>query len=116
MKKFMAVFVGSEKAMTEWNGLDESARKAREQEGMGAWHAWAAKHQKSIVTMGSPLGKTKRIDSKGVSDMKNDLTAFTVVEAESHAAAAEMFLKHPHFSIFPGDHVEVMECLPIPGM
>jgi hypothetical protein len=26
-----------------------------------------------------------------------------------------MFEKHPHFSIFPGDSVEIMEVLPIPG-
>jgi hypothetical protein len=26
-----------------------------------------------------------------------------------------LFLKHPHFSIFPGDSIEIMEVLPIPG-
>jgi hypothetical protein len=26
-----------------------------------------------------------------------------------------MFVGHPHFTIFPGDGVEVMEVLPIPG-
>jgi hypothetical protein len=26
-----------------------------------------------------------------------------------------MFENHPHFTIFPGDSVEIMECLPIPG-
>ncbi|MGZ3710974.1 MAG: hypothetical protein ACXVBE_04425, partial [Bdellovibrionota bacterium] len=60
-------------------------------------------------------GKTKRIDKKGISDFKNELTAYTVVEAESHEAAAKLFLNHPHFAIFPGDAVEIMECLPIPG-
>jgi hypothetical protein len=30
-------------------------------------------------------------------------------------AAARMFEMHPHFAIFPGDSVEIMECLPIPG-
>ena len=38
----------------------------------------------------------------------------TVVEAESQEAAANMFIGHPHFTIFPGDGVEIMECLPIP--
>jgi hypothetical protein len=27
-----------------------------------------------------------------------------------------MFEGHPHFTIFPGESIEVMECLPIPGM
>ena len=37
-----------------------------------------------------------------------------MVRADSHEAAAKMFLNHPHFAIFPGDAVEVMEVLPIP--
>jgi hypothetical protein len=42
------------------------------------------------------------------------MAAYTVVEAESHEAAARMFENHPHFTIFPGVAVEVMECLPMP--
>jgi hypothetical protein len=37
-----------------------------------------------------------------------------VVLAESHEGAAKLFLNHPHFMIFPGDPVEIKECLPIP--
>ena len=37
------------------------------------------------------------------------------VRADSHEAAAKMFEKHPHFMIFPGDRVEVMPVMPIPG-
>jgi hypothetical protein len=40
--------------------------------------------------------------------------ACTVVRAASHEDAAKLFEDHPHFTIFPGDGVEVMECLPIP--
>lgn len=67
------------------------------------------------VVQGGPLGKTKRTAAQGVSDTKNDMTGFMVVSAESHEAAAKMFEKHPHFTIFPGDSVEIMEILPIPG-
>jgi hypothetical protein len=28
----------------------------------------------------------------------------------------KLFENHPHFTIFPGEAIEVMECLPIPGM
>jgi ribosomal protein S17 len=34
--------------------------------------------------------------------------------AESREEAAHMFENQPHFTIFPGDAVEIMECLPIP--
>ena len=63
--------------------------------------------------MGGPLGKTKRITTRGVEDVSNG--AFAVVRAESHAAAAKLFENHPHFTIFPGESVEVMPILPIPS-
>jgi hypothetical protein len=48
--------------------------------------------------------------------MRNAVGGFVIVKAESHEAAAKMFENHPHYMIFPGDHVETMEILPIPGM
>jgi hypothetical protein len=65
--------------------------------------------------MGGPLGKTKKVSDKGVADISNELGAFTVVRAESHEAAAKMFEGHPHFTVFPGEGVEVMPVLPIPA-
>lgn len=65
--------------------------------------------------MGGPLGKTKRVTQRGVDGTCNDLGAFMVVSADSDDAAASLFEKHPHFTIFPGDSVEIMPVLPIPG-
>ena len=41
-------------------------------------------------------------------DSKNDVTGYVVVRAESHEAAARLFEGHPHFTLFPGDSVEIM--------
>jgi hypothetical protein len=41
--------------------------------------------------------------------------AYMVVRADSHEAAAKLFEGHPHFTIFPGERVEIMPVLPIPG-
>ena len=114
---YLAVFIGSKTSakMAEWNALPEAERKSREQKGMAAWHAWAQNHQAAIVTMGGPLGKTKRVASDGIDDSSNAMGAFTVVRADSHDAAAKMFENHPHFAIFPGECVEVMPVLQIPG-
>lgn len=114
---YLAVFLGSKASpkMAAWNALPQSERQAREREGMAAWHAWAQKHHGAILEMGGPLGKTKKVDPKGVSDIANELSAFTVVRAASHEAAAKMFENHPHFAIFPGERVEIMPVLPIPG-
>lgn len=116
MKKFLAVYIGSEAAFEKsgWNQLDDARRKAREKQGFDAWRDWSQQHAAAIVEQGSPLGKTKRVSPEGIADIKNVMAAYTVVQAESHAEAAQLFENHPHFSIFPGDSVEIMECVPIP--
>lgn len=97
--------------MKNWKP-DEATMK----QGMEAWMKWTMDNKASIVDMGSPLGKTKRIDKNGVSDSSNEMGAWTVVQAETKEDAAKMFENHPHFMVFPGDRVEVMECLPMPTM
>jgi DNA/RNA endonuclease YhcR with UshA esterase domain len=114
---YLAVFLGSKTSpqMTAWMALPEAERRAKEQQGMAAWKAWVAKHQGAIAEMGGPLGKTRKVDAKGISEISNQMGAFTVVRAESHEDAAKMFENHPHFTIFPGESIEIMPVLPIPG-
>jgi hypothetical protein len=114
---FLAVFLGNKNSpkMAAWNALTEAERNAKMRDGMAAWKAWADKHKAAIVGTGGPLGKTKKISELGIEDISNMLSAYTIVRAQSHEAAAAMFEKHPHFTNFPGDCVEVMPVLPIPG-
>jgi hypothetical protein len=114
---FLAIFLGSMTSpkFAAWKALPEGERRAREQQGMAAWKAWVDKHQGAIVSMGGPLGKTKKVDQGGIADTVNQLSGFTVVSAASHEAAAKMFEGHPHFAIFPGESIEIMPVLPIPG-
>jgi len=114
---YLAVFLGDKTSARwkAWMAMSDAERKAKEQEGMAGWKAWMEKHHAAIVYQGGPLGKTKRISGNGVADISNALGAFLIVRASSHEAAAEMFEGHPHFAIFPGEAVEVMPVLPIPG-
>jgi hypothetical protein len=118
MKKFLAVYLGNQTSpkFAAWNALPEAQRAAQHQAGIAAWHAWFEKNGKAIVDGGGPLGKTKAISASGIADMKNLLTGYTVIQAESHEAAARLFENHPHFTKMPGDSVEIMEVLAIPGM
>jgi hypothetical protein len=118
MKKFLAIYLGSEEAFEKsgWKTMDQAARKQRQQTGTDAWMQWGKQHVKSIVDQGTPLGKTKLVDSGGISNTKNAISGYVIVEAESHEAAAKLFEKHPHFTIFPGVGVEVMECLDLAEM
>ena len=117
MKNFLAIYMGSgnSSARAEWDRLSAAERQKRETAGIGAWHDWMATHQRNVVVPGGPLGKTKRAAPGGVTDTRNAMAGYTLVQAESHEAAARMFEKHPHFTLFPGESVEIMEVLPIPG-
>jgi hypothetical protein len=114
---YLAVFLGSKTSprMAAWDALPEAERNAKLQEGIAAWKAWAEKHQAVIVGMGGPLGKTKKVSQRGIEDTSNEMGAYTVVRADSHEAAAKIFERHPHFTNFPGESIEIMPVLPIPG-
>jgi len=115
MKNFLAIYLGTPAAMAAWNSLPEAVKSQRQAAGIKAWHEWADRHKSRIVEMGGPLGKTKKVSKAGVADVRNDMTAYSVVRAESHGEAAKLFENHPHFTIFPGEAIEIMEVLPIPG-
>lgn len=117
MKRFLAVYMGTADAFERsgWTKLDPDARKERQAAAMKAWMDWGNRYKAAIVVDGDPLGKTKRVAREGISDIRNEMSGYTIVQAESHEAAAKMFLNHPHFTLFPGDAVEIMECLPLPG-
>jgi hypothetical protein len=114
---FLAVFLGSKTSprMQAWNELLESERHSRQQAGVAAWQGWVEKHRAALAGTGGPLGKTKRVSGQGIEDISNDMTAYVVIRAESHEAAARLFEQHPHFTIFPGESVEIMPVLPVPG-
>ena len=115
MKKFFALYQMPASVIDHWKAsTPPEQKKAAEQEMMQAWMKWMKDNQKSIVDPGGPLGKTKRIGPAGVADVRNDLTGYTILEAESHEAAAKIFNGHPHLKM-PQTSVELMELPPMPG-
>lgn len=114
MKNYLAIYLCSAAAMAKWNEMPEQLRSERRALGVQAWHDWVDRNKDRIVELGTPLGKTKAVGHSGISDVRNAMTAYTVVRADSHEEAAGFFVGHPHYTIFPGESIEVMECLPIP--
>lgn len=114
---FLAIFLGSKDnaRMQAWKAMPEAEQKARMQDGIAAWHGWMDTHKDAVVFAGGPLGKTKKISPSGIADVSNAMSGFVILKAASHEAAAKLFENHPHFAIFPGDSVEVMPVLPVPG-
>jgi hypothetical protein len=113
MKKFMVLYMASG---ADFERMMKSATLEQQKKGMEAWMNWMNANKASIVDDGAPLGKTKRVDASGASNSKNEIGGYSVVQAESHDAAAKLFGKdHPHLQM-PGAWIEIVEIMPLPGM
>jgi hypothetical protein len=110
MGKFLALYMGDPSGARPAPPDEATIAK-----GMAAWQGWMQQHAAQVVETGGPLGTTKKASKAGISDTRNAVAGYVVVEAPSHEAAVKLFEGHPHFAIFPGDSVEVMEVLPVPG-
>lgn len=110
---YLAVFLSDKNSVKwrAWRAMSEEETRERQRLGLAALAAWDETHKASIVYAGGPLGPTKRVSDDGIADIVNALTVFIVVRAPSHAAAAQLFVDHPHCTIFPCDGVEVMPLL-----
>ena len=113
MKKFMVLYMASG---PEFEKMMKNSTPEQQKKGMDAWMKWMNANKASIVEGGAPLGKTKRVDSNGASNTKNEVGGYSVVQAESHDAATKIFGKdHPHLQM-PGAWIEILEIMPMPGM
>jgi hypothetical protein len=113
-KKFLVLYLIPVSVMQEWSKTEPSEKKAAEEKLKSEWNQWMSAHSAMILSTDAG-GKTKRVTSSGVSDTKNDIVLYSVVEAESHEAAAKSFENHPHLQI-PQSSIEVMEIRPMGGM
>ena len=107
MKKFIALYMVPIASIDEMmaNTTPEQ-RKAS----MDGWMQWAQMHKSDLVELGTPVGKNKRVTTSGVSDVRNDVAGYSIVQAESHEDAAKVFADNPHLQM-KGAYVEIMECM-----
>ena len=113
MKKFVALYMASG---PQFEKMMKDSTPEQRKKGMEAWIKWMNANKASVVEGGAPLGKTKRVDSNGASNSKNEVGGYSIVQAESHDAATKLFGKdHPHLQM-PGAWIEIMEIMPLPEM
>ena len=115
MKKLLVTYLTPPSVITEWKKTDPSTRKAVEEKMQADWKKWMAEHAKLFADLGAGVGKTKVVTPRGVSETKNNIMLYSVVEAESHEAAAKTFEGHPHLQI-PQSSIEIMEIHTLPPM
>ncbi|MHB8660411.1 MAG: hypothetical protein ACYC75_00510 [Minisyncoccota bacterium] len=110
MKKFLALYLAP---LSELKKMAEATPEEMKT-GMDEWMEWMKKNESAMVDPGTPLGRTKVITTAGVSDIKNKVAGYSVVQAESHDSAAMLFEDNPHLKIHNAS-IEIIECLPMPG-
>jgi hypothetical protein len=115
MKKFLVTYVAPASVIDDWKKTEPEKRKEAEEKMQGEWRKWMSDHMTMFVDKGAGVGKTKRVTAQGMSDTKNDIMLYAIVEAESHEGAAKIFEGHPHLQI-PQSSIEVMEIHPLSGM
>ena len=113
-KKFLVLYLVPTSVMEDWGKTDPAVRQPAEQKMQAAWRQWMSDHANKILSTEAG-GKTMRVTASGVTDTKNEIHLYSVVEAESHEAAARMFENHPHLQI-PQSSIEVMAVRPLGPM
>ena len=113
--RFLVTYLAPASVIAEWKKTEPETRKAAEEKMQAQWKKWMSDHAKIFAYVGAGVGKTKAVRSGGTSDTKNDIMLYSIVEAESHEAAAKTFEDHPHLQI-PQSSIEIMEIHSLPGM
>lgn len=107
LKKFLVLYLVPGDVMADWAKIDPAARKPAEEKMKAEWDRWMSEHAR-MVALTEAAGKTKAVTAGGITDTKNDVMLYSIVEAESHDAAAKAFAQHPHLTI-PQASIQVME-------
>ena len=110
MEKFVAIYSTPRSEISKFLKMPKEKMQKAMQEEMKLWNAWFKKNRKHIVDPGEIFGKTKLVMRKGIKDIKNELTGYTIVKAKSHAEAAKIMKSNPQLRS-GASKIEVMACI-----
>jgi hypothetical protein len=113
MKKYLALYNAPTTSIDE---MMKNASPDMMKESMESWKVWMGKHQAMFVEMGAPAAKNWRVTKDGVKPMRNEVTGYSVIQAESPEDAAKMFADSPHLIGMKDAYVDVTELMDMPGM
>ncbi len=105
MAKFVFIYRGGKPGATQ-----EEQDKI-----MAAWGKWFEELGEALVDGGNPFGPPKAVTASGVTDSVTGQPAsgFSIVNANDHAAAAELAKGCPMLTDSPDAVVEVYEAFPM---
>lgn len=108
MPRFLAVYTMKPENVVRFRAMPKAEQDAVDAAGIKQWMEWDKANGASFADKGGMVGKTKRVTRDGIARAQNDICGYVVVDAENIEAAAKLFENHPHFTIFPGDGVDIM--------
>jgi hypothetical protein len=117
MNKYLVLY-RSEAAVSSGISVSEMFSKSTPEQlaaGMAAWQTWHAKCAGAVVDLGAPLDKSTTVAAGSGTPGKTSITGYTILHAGSLEDAVALMKDHPHFRM-PGASVQILECVPIPGM
>jgi hypothetical protein len=111
MAKFMVLYRSAQSARDQMTSVTPEQAQA----GMDAWMAWAAKAGDAVVDLGAPLADAAHLGAGSPAGGAQNVTGFSILQAESTDALTAILDSHPHLHMADGS-IEVLEFLPMPGM
>ena len=83
------------------------------QKGMEPWRARMANVEGQLVDGGSPLMGGQRITTSGTSTSTNEVSGYSILEADNMDAAKALLNGHPHLAWAEGCAIEIHEAMPM---
>ena len=114
MPRFLAVYTMKPEDLARFRSMPKSEQDAVDAVGLPLWAEWEKKNAASFPDRGGMVGRTTRVTKDGIASATNPFCGYIVVEADTIEAAARLFENHPHFTVFPGDGVDIMPFLTEP--
>ena len=111
MAKFMILYRSSTTAREQMANATPEQMKA----GMDAWMVWAGKAGDAVVDLGAPLAHASHVGSGPSAAGGEDIAGYSILQADSAEAVSGVLEGHPHLGM-PGNSIEVLELLNMPGM
>ena len=111
MKKYFVLYMAKpaefKKVVAKMKKLKPDQMKAMNEE----WSEWMK--TSGMTDGGAPLGKNVRVWPKKSKNYPNEVGGYSIIEAETPAAASKKLQSNPHFKMIPKGWIDVMEVLPM---
>ncbi|MBV9205079.1 MAG: hypothetical protein JO037_06690 [Actinobacteria bacterium] len=109
MAKFMVLYRSSTSARDQMANATVEQMKA----GMEAWTTWAGKVGDAVVDLGAPLAPATHVGPGSAAG--DEISGYSILQADSAQALTGVLDGHPHLQM-PGNSIDVLEWLAMPGM